>query len=219
MSQHNYEMTGVLVLENVTPVITALFSTFHLDGNDPGNGSAYIAYQAESSSNYWSEIVEALAELIVTLGLALPADDGDVSEHLRVLGQHFGCAQDEVFQDLIQVHEEQADVDHLFALALFFDDGHGLTAFNTEAAWHCSRMRLFEFGGSGEYQGKNFLVTTASSHAGSLGAKVDGQLAAKDLQGAAQSVFDEVQNLLAGIIDKDAMNEVRSRVSSLLASV
>lgn len=216
MSQHSYEMTGVLVLEKVTPVIRALFSTYRLDGDHPGHGEAYIAYRSETSSNYWSEVVESLAELIMELGLNAPHDESDVIEHLRVLATHFGCDQDEAVLDLINVHEDQADVEHLFELALRFDDGHGLTAVDTESAWHCSKLRLYEFGGIGEYRGRHFMISTASSHASTLGREIEARLAVKDIDAAAQSVFGEVQNLLAGITDKALMKELRAKLGALV---
>nr|WP_228384562.1 hypothetical protein [Rhodocyclus gracilis] len=65
MANNYYDMTGVLVLDKVTPVIKALFGEFELDENDPGNGQAYIANISESSSCSWDSVLENLQDLAV----------------------------------------------------------------------------------------------------------------------------------------------------------
>ena len=49
MANNYYDATGVLVLDQVTPVITALFGGLKLDASYPGNGEVYIAQIAEDS--------------------------------------------------------------------------------------------------------------------------------------------------------------------------
>lgn len=49
MANNYYEATGVLILDEVTPVITALFDAFNLDPDFPGNGQAYIASNPDGS--------------------------------------------------------------------------------------------------------------------------------------------------------------------------
>ena len=76
MANNYSDATGVLILQQVTPVITALFSGFNLDATYPGNGQAYVADVSEDTDHSWDTICENLAALSESLGLALP-DDGE----------------------------------------------------------------------------------------------------------------------------------------------
>lgn len=72
MANNYYDATGVLVLDRVTPVITALFGGFKLDASHPGDGQAYIALVAEDNNPSWEDLCEGLSELATSLGLPLP---------------------------------------------------------------------------------------------------------------------------------------------------
>src|SRR5471032_878250 len=96
MANNYYDMTGVLVLNKVTPVIKALFGPFNLDETYPSNGQAYIANISESSNCSWDAVLENLQDLTAELDLALPDDAEDnVAEHLRLLAVHFSAVQEE----------------------------------------------------------------------------------------------------------------------------
>lgn len=58
MANNYYDATGVLVLDQVTPVITALFGGLKLDASYPGNGEVYIAQIAEDSGAHWDDVCE-----------------------------------------------------------------------------------------------------------------------------------------------------------------
>lgn len=70
MATNYYEPTGVLMLERVTPVISALFDAFNLDANYPGNGRAFIATIAETNDPQWSDVLEGLTTLSTQLNIS-----------------------------------------------------------------------------------------------------------------------------------------------------
>lgn len=65
MANNYYDATGVLVLNQVTPVISALFGGFKLDASFPSEGQAYIALVAEdhnvSARRFWHRHARYLA--------------------------------------------------------------------------------------------------------------------------------------------------------------
>jgi len=220
MANNYSDMTGVLVLDKVTPVIKALFGPFDLDETYPGNGQAYIASISESSNNSWDSVLENLQGLTEELGLALPEDaDDDVVEHLHVLAAHFGCVDNESLRLIIEHgdFDDYADLDTLFEIAKAFNDGHGLKAYKTETSWHCSKPRLFEFGGCGDFRGSH--VTTGGSSSGivTLGEDLEAALSANDTSKAADILFNKVTGILGGVFDESARLAIRNRLAGLLA--
>ncbi len=220
MANNYYDMTGVLILDKVTPVIKALFGAFDLDEKYPGNGLAYIADISETTCCSWGSVLDEVKELVKALGLHVSEDQADGMEaHLEVLSTHFGTDDNEELHNLIerQSFEDGADLCALFVIAQAFNDGHGLKAFKTESSWHCSRPRLFEFGGFGEFTGSNVTVTGSSSDVVSLGENLEATLSAGNTDGAAKLIGKTVASLLAGIYDEAARFAVRLGVSSLLS--
>jgi hypothetical protein len=220
MAKNYYDMTGVLILDKITPVIKALFGVFELDETYPGNGQAYIANMSEGSSCSWEYVLEKLQELVEELGLALPEDAEDtIEEHLYVLATHFGADENEVLSNLIEhnVFEDDADLDSLFTIAKAFDDGHGLKAYKTETAWHCSAPRLFEFGGAGDFTGMHVSVGNSSNQIVALGERLEAALSASDTDKAADILREKVGNILSGIYDATTRDVIRSKLSNLLA--
>ena len=129
MANNYYDATGVLVLDQVTPVITALFGGLKLDASYPGNGEVYIAQIAEDSGAHWDDVCEDLVALAQSLGLSVPSEGPPTMDDvLAVLSRHFGTDQDEDLQHLIEHHrfEDDSDLDALFLIATRLDDGHGL---------------------------------------------------------------------------------------------
>lgn len=221
MANNYYDMTGVLILDQVTPVIKALFGPFELDENYPGNGHAYVANISESSNCSWDSVLENLQTLIEELGLSLPENAEDcVKEHLHVLVTHFGADQDEALGRLIEHcdFEDDADLDSLFTIARAFNDGHGLKAYMTESAWHCSKPRLFEFGGSGDFTGLHVSVSGSSHQVVQLGEALEAALAAGDTAKATDILLKQVERVLAGVYDEGAQLAIRSKLSGLLAT-
>ncbi|EOE7418314.1 MULTISPECIES: hypothetical protein [Gammaproteobacteria] len=221
MANNYYEGTGVLVLDRVTPVIKALFTTFALDETYPGNGQAYIAQIAETNIPQWDDVLESLADLAATLGLDLPGqeDDSPLAGVLGILAEHFGVDQDEELENLIEHHQfaDNADLEALLLIATCFDDGHHLSAIQFEGCWYCSKPRLFDFGGNGCYLSREVQVFRTSSQALQLGDQLRKTILAADIEEASALIALEAANLLAGINDEHFRLNVRHRVAERLA--
>lgn len=223
MANNYYDMTGVLVLDKVTPVVEALFSPLELDADYPGNGEAYIAQIAESTASDWDCVNENLQGLAEKLGLTLEDDEGNpaetVEEVLEVLARHFNATQNEDLGNLIDQEDfnDQVTLDALFTIAQAFNDGHGLKAYKAEAAWHCSKPRLFEFGGSGVFVGSHVTTAGTSSEAISFGEALETALSANDVDAVAVMIHKKVGSLLAGIFAEEPRAEVRRKLAKLLS--
>src|SRR3989344_1088642 len=184
MANNNYDATGVLILDRVTPVITALFRGFRLDANYPGNGQAYIARTSEVSSPSWNTVLDGLIALAAELDLPAPDRDGEdddseddeplISVVLDLLADHFGASENAELAHLIETHrfEDDADLQFLFLFATSFNGGHNLTAIQFEGSWYCSKPLLFEFGGDGCFLSREVRLFGTSSQAMRLGAQL-----------------------------------------------
>jgi len=226
MANHYDDATGVLHLDRVTPVIDALFGGFKLDASYPGDGKAYIAHMSEESGGSWGDVLEGLTALAAQLGLAAPgaeAPDGDeespITAVLWQLARHFGADENEELAHLIEHYrfEDDADLQALFLIAACFDDGHHLAAIEFEGCWHCSKPRLFEFGGHGCYLSREVEVFRTSSSAREIGQGLREAVAARDDDAAAALIAREARNLLDGIQDEPLRQRVARRVALRLS--
>ncbi|CAM5208918.1 MULTISPECIES: hypothetical protein [Alcaligenaceae] len=220
MANNYYEGTGVLMLDRVTPVIKALFSTFALDEDHSNGGQVYIAQIAETNEPQWSDVLDGLADLATQLGLPV-LDDGELSipSLLEHLAAHFGAEQNEELANLIEHHqfEDGADLDALFLIATCLDDGHHLAVIQFEGCWYCSKPRLFEFGGNGCYLSREVQVFRTSSQVLQLGDQLRGAVLTADLEGASALIVQEATNLLTGVSDESFRLKLRQRVIERLA--
>ncbi len=220
MANNYSDSTGVLVLNKVTPVINALFGPLELDASYPGNGQAYIASMSESTSGSWETIKENLEELANELSLALPDDAEDtIEEYLYLLASHFGADGNEQLEGIIDMtdFDNDADFASLFQIARAMNDGHGLSAYKVETAFHCSKPRLGEFGGSGEYAGTQLAVAENTSRITALGEKLEEALVAKDAAKAALEVHRHINQILVGIYDSATREAVTKKLANILA--
>lgn len=220
MANNYYDATGVLVLDQVTPVITALFRGFRLDASYPGNGQAYIARISESNTAQWRDVLEEMIVLAAQLDLPAPTENDDLSIPiiLTLLAEHFGTDQNEGLESLIEHHsfEDEVDLEALFLIATCLDDGHHLVAIQFEGCWHCSKPRLFNFGGEGNYMSREFETFSSSGQALQLGSEIRQALLNEDLDKVATSITREAIRLLAGINDKDQRAYLQQRVAAQL---
>lgn len=220
MANNYYDATGVLVLDKVTPVITALFGAFNLDKDYPGNGFAYIARISEGRDPMWDDIRDGLIELAEGLGLTLPEDTEDgIDEYLYLLSTHFCADHDEVLANLIEHHsfEDGAELDALFEIAVRFSDGHGLKAIKIEGSWHCDKPRLHEFGGDGAFIGRHVYVSSSSGTAPDLGESLEAALESGNIGAGAERILSEVNGILAGVTNEGHRSAMRQTLSALLA--
>ncbi len=226
MANTYFDLTGVLVLDKVTPVIEAVFGPYELDGKHPGNGEAYIANLAESSSCTWESIMDNLGELAEDVGVATTGPDGNeietIGDMLKILAPHFNAVEDADLDRLIENDcfslDETADLTSLFVIAKAFDDGHGLKAIKTEGGWHCDKPLLFQFGGCGDYVGLHFSTHIDSHTASSFGERVEQALGNGQHDIVAQMVGERIDILLSGIKNRDAREDVQVKLASILNS-
>ncbi|TBU88450.1 hypothetical protein [Phytopseudomonas dryadis] len=221
MANNYYDATGVLVLDRITPVIAALFSGFKLDASYPGNGQAYIARIAEDNEPDWDTIYENLVDLAVSSNLPVSTEDiPPMDELLAVFAKHFGADHDEALMNLIEQHgfDDVVDVDALFLIATRFNDGHNLKEICLEGCWHCSKARLFEFGGDGYYWSHEFETFSASGQAIQLGREIRRALLSSDLDTAATAIERETTRLLSGINDEAQRKQLHRRVIGQLSA-
>lgn len=219
MASSYYNATGVLMLDCVTPVITALFGAFNLDSSYPGNGQAYIAHTSESNDAQWRDVLDGL--LTLAAGLDLPTrDEQEVTIQwvLEALSKHFGAEQDVHLQNLIKHHSfgDSADLGTLLLIASCFNDGHNLAAIQFEGGWHCSKPRLFEFGGIGCFLSREIRLFSSSTDALQLGQDLRQAILADDLEKASARIVLVVRDLLSGISDGPLRVRLRRRLAQRL---
>lgn len=202
----------------MTPVIKALFSGFNLDESDPGEdgGEVYIAVISEKSDPDWDSIREALAELTEEMGLTPTegVDDG-FDGRLHALCAHFGDQDDELVGE-INGFEDSAWVGDVFRIAQKLNDGHGLKAVKFEGAWHCSKPRLFEFGGNGLFLSNECHLDISSSTALTVGVALQAALDGNDIDKATDLVFTQAKLLLNGIRDEIKSKAVAQKLAGMV---
>lgn len=215
MADNYFNATGVLVLDRVTPVISALFGGFSLDATYPGDGEAYIAQMADTSDPLWETVCANLFKLAAELGLAIPeADDPPMVNIICVLADHFGVGDDADLSNLIEHHDFDgwADLDVLFLIATCFDDGHHLSAVIFEGCWSCSKPRLFEFGGNSCFISKEVSLYGSSSQVPNLGRKLYPSVKEDDLGAVADLIAREASYTIDGIENPTIRETVRQLV-------
>ncbi|NNM52099.1 MAG: hypothetical protein HKM02_07725 [Pseudomonadales bacterium] len=219
MAINYYDMTGVLILDQVTPVIKALFNGYNLDGSFPGKGQAYIANISESSNCSWYSVCENLESLAKELGLKID-ESNMIEEVLSVLASHFSANQNNDLANLMEnsTFEDDASLDALFTIAKAFDDGHGLKAFKYEGCWHCDKPRLDNFGGHGEFTGSHVTVRGSSTGIVELGEKLEAAIESGNTNKAAELICKQVSSLLAGIYDEVVRKEVANNLVQMLSA-
>jgi hypothetical protein len=220
MANNYYQMTGVLTLERVTPVIGALFGAFHLDADYPGQGQAYIVLTDDDDFPDRDELIAGLSRLGADLGvLPREEEDADAKTVLSALAGHFHVEHDEALQELIErcPFEDGADLDTLFLLARCFDDGHRLAAIESEGCWHCSKPRLFEFGGDACFYSRTVRMFDESHRIRALGGTLYSALRREDISGAATLIALETSRLLDSILDACTREAVRQHLIESLA--
>lgn len=217
MAQNNFDATGVLVLDQVTPVIRALFRAFNLDENYPGNGEVYIAKLSEDCDPSWGTWSEHVFDFANELAVSVTDTGNAVEDCLNALAAHFGTNVGDILEGQDLDEENNADLGTILAIARRFDDGHGLKAMTMEGAWYCSKPRLGAFGGFGEYCGRHFdLHITSTEYR--LGMGVEDALEQSNPALAAERVAKHVERILAGIHDEATRVAVRKSLGETLVA-
>ncbi|AZD86811.1 hypothetical protein C4K14_3989 [Pseudomonas chlororaphis subsp. aureofaciens] len=219
MANNYYDGTGVLLLDTVTPVITALFDGYKLDPTYPGNGAAYVALIAEDNSPQWIDVRDGLE--IVAKQHQLSLGDGEersLTDLIELLATHFQTTQSSVLHDLLSNEEldNEPNLYSLFVIAQVLDDGHGLRAIEWQGCWHSSKPRLSEFGGDFFYNSRSLRLSGNSSTWLELARTLEAALLADELDDAARLITQSVGRVFAGVNDTAIRVELHERVCAML---
>lgn len=226
MANTYYDATGVLIFSgtpNMTPMLKALFGGYQIDEESGEANQVFIAEEAESDSPTWEDVASGLKALATNLGLA-PADDADmefVGTWINVLAVHFGV-EDPALASLAAEdgpldNDSWSDFGTLFDLAMWLNDGHGLIALKVEGGWHSDKLRLDGFGGDSFYAGRHFQWYSSSTRAIDFGEKLNGALATKNFDSAAEIVARRVTDILDQITDPIAPALLEAVIAKLTA--
>lgn len=224
MANHYYDKTGVLMLEQVTPVIRALFGSLDMNEAYPGNGKVYIAIMDnggdEPSEPLWDDIHKRLVVLMGLLDLPVTADaELYVDECLSVLAAHFHVKDSDRDDFIVDSDcENHVDLQTLFRMAICFDDGHHLKAIKYEGASYSSEPELFQFNGNGGFFSRHVEFITYSSNEVGLGEELHNALEEGSIDDAAGVLHFKVQRLLDTLRNETQRNSVRKRLASKLAA-
>lgn len=212
MAKDNYQSIGALKLNTITPIIRAFFSGFGLDEKLTDEGYAQISSSAKSSAPLWADVLFQLHDLAYDLDLEVPPlEESFVGDYLPAFAKLYGAENDPVLADLISSYQftDYAELEIAFQIAERLNDGHGLQGLAIEGAW--------ETGGIGAYYSRNVAYSSSSTIAIDLGASLDKELAAADIESASGLVQGEVQGLLAAIQDESTRDLVSQKLAIALA--
>ncbi|MDR2788126.1 MAG: hypothetical protein LBD06_07175 [Candidatus Accumulibacter sp.] len=214
-----YQMTGALTLEQVTPVITALFDGLHLEADALVKGRALISLKVGEYYPRWEKIVAELSRLAVDLGVLPRATEqtADLETVLSVLAAHFQVEQDVQGRIEQALFADCADLDSLFALATRFDDGHRLTAIETNTSWFYTVPRLFRFDAELSFLSGNVRLFEQSHRIRAVACALDAALQKGDVAEASRLVAQETMRLLDCIQDRRIRAAVRRHFVGRLA--
>lgn len=135
-----------------------------------------------------------------------------------MLAAHFNHSHHKELTYFIEdcTFEEDADLQALFLLATCFDDGHGLQEIRFEGCWHCSKPRLFEFGGHGAFLSREVNVIGTSSEHLIMGENLRGAILSNDAGSAADMIFASLSLHLLGIHDETIRAAIAAQVANRL---
>lgn len=218
MSANYTDMTGVLTLKKVTPVINALFGALSVTQKSMAAGTAMI--QNIGASAQWDDVLEKLNELITSLRLP----EGKVETiggAIRALAAHLKVELDETalteweayFDDGYAVTNNE-----LFWIASILDDGHGLTAIKSSTAWYSDTVSLGEFGGEGNFTSNQVNICFSSNQIATFGQELHEAIAKDDTNVAAEHVMTCINAVFGSITDPIKRAEILRQVQGLMTA-
>jgi len=220
MSDNYHEGTGELVLEEVTPIIKALFGSFEViwNGLDEDANTASISFSTHSHYPNWGSIHERLKNLASSMKLSLPdGSDGSLLEYLYLFIAHFKQDDDPFFENIDNCDfDDTPSLEILFNLAIRFDDGHGLKYIEFEESWYGSKLRHGDFGGGGTFISRDVTFNMNSHEAAHFAQPLSTALSSGNLEQATTHLLSEVNWLLGTIRDTDIRQKVRQGLISKL---
>jgi hypothetical protein len=127
------EATGMLMLERITPVITALFGGYVQQATACQNGIIIKLWEDMPPS--WRDVHRALVQLSKTLDMPIPLNAmSTIQGQLDWFAWFLRNEESGDLQALLREHrfEGMADIETLFLLSDILNDGHGLFAIRFE---------------------------------------------------------------------------------------
>jgi hypothetical protein len=100
---------------------------------------------------------------------------------------------------------------------VLFDDGHGLQSVSVETGWHCSKPRLFEFGGAGEHYSQHLNLSATSSGVCRVGSAVDLWMAHGNTAEAAKSISEHALRICGGIQTPELLTAAKAAIAQAVA--
>ena len=220
MTQFYSDTAGTLVIDQLTPVIEALFSNYCLETIPLETGEFVFGAKAEESSLTWQGVNEGL--LALTKALNIPVSEKDTGTLIGLLAEHLEVEDSPLLDGLVGREFEdsiQPELGELFDLAQLLNDGHGLKAIKASTAYYSNKMLPGDFGGYGEYVGKHFSVWADSRSAADIGCNVEKALEAGDVDAATQVFGRVVQTLLSNLLDSEMAAIIRARLGNSLLQI
>lgn len=156
MAQNTQEMAGVLLVQNRTPLIRALFEPF-ITGDEggfvPGGDCGFTIGSRESVQ--WSEVIDSVANYLVANGREVDwlkeyEQDEQIVLLLNIVADILGDSRAGGafrFPPGCILTDEKVSLSVLFWIAKKLDDGHGIKSIDTGGALTCLKLRPGEFGG------------------------------------------------------------------------
>lgn len=215
------QISGVLVVQKLTPVISTLFSGFQLDLTRLPNGHLYFSKSAKAADLLWSELHRHLRSLIRQMGLTPKLNSvGSIWEYLLALATHFDTHRDpELLNTLTNLNfDGQVHPSALFFFATRFNDGHGLRAMKFQDVAPVNYQDHLECYDYREYHGRNIWISDRLNTPGLVGHQIDAALDHGDLDKAAHRLFAQIEHQLNGVFKLSVRNSLRAKIAEHLLS-
>lgn len=215
MEYTKFDVSGVLRLKRITPVIRAFFGQVVV-GDVSANGDLIIAKKADADNPTWEPVFSAVVALANEKGIVLRKHaDGLMTDYLCGLALHFGLHEEKFANMLDHIYfEDEFDIEGAFEIAVLFNDGHDLTSMEMEGCSGGSGEVVKRSSGYGSYMSKNINVSTASTDAIDLGRRLDLALGGANIDLAATWLTKEIDRLMQGIHDEIIRDLIWERIIS-----
>lgn len=211
---HTFE--GSMILEKVTPVIRALFTSLNLRPSSTEPGTFF--FSGSDALTSWSAIQEDIVAMIpvAQVGPFEVEKIDSAQDALYVLAGYLKVDD----YDLMNFLETNAFSDdyspqlhELVFLARKLDDGHGLRLVKCEGSWDGQQFGSACLGGDAQFFSDHFDSSVQTSVALAFAQGVGEALEVGDIAGATHHVGRHVEGILNGLKD----DGVRTRISFGLA--
>lgn len=217
MAQNYFNTTGEITLKELTPIIRALFVELEVSKTVDSENVFTIGMHTDEGSYTWEAILPALAKLVGG------AEDALFSEVVQQLAKSINKELSNNIVGLLKVIDEDLNstynLTELFELAIFLDDGHGLDSINEQTGYGCSKHLLYEFGGDGQFLGKEFSYFESSYIAQRVGSGVNDALIADDTDAAAEVLFKTFFEKSGSIVDVEKSREVYAKLGAMFSAI